>query len=158
MEVGDVYFFAVTKCIEISLKVAIIRANEDKSFGAANQRRSKRSLVIDIDTEFHTGDEKGMSGKPYNCAIKRRRPIGEENEDNILGAMSDDFSPRKKIKNSNVTNLHPEMTNSPSSNAESTLKIRRLTTLTATEKEKALRRASAFKSDNPFFVVAMQPA
>ncbi|KAG6749317.1 hypothetical protein POTOM_046361 [Populus tomentosa] len=125
LEVGDVCVFELTKCIEMSFKVIIVRANKDESHRLAVE-------MVKMARQVHT-----INMEPKNK--------GEED---------DSLPPEKKIKNP----LPHKMVNNSKKDAGSGLKTKRLAPLSAIEKEKALRRAHAFKSENPFFVIAIQPA
>jgi hypothetical protein len=112
---------------------------------AANQAKPKRSVLIDIDPEFPRDGEDGTSSSHHKYGTKEKGRKSEED---------DSLPPEKKIKNS----LPHKMANNSRKDAGSGLKTKRLAPLSAIEKEKALRRAYAFKSENPFFVIAIQPA
>lgn len=102
-------------------------------------------MLIDIDPEFPRDGEDGTSSSHHKYGTKEKGRKSEED---------DSLPPEKKIKNS----LPHKMANNSRKDAESGLKTKRLAPLSAIEKEKALRRAYAFKSENPFFVIAIQPA
>ena len=87
--------------------------------------------------------------------VKMARQVHTINmEPKNKGEEDDSLPPEKKIKKP----LPNKMVNNSKKDAGSGLKTKRLAPLSAIEKEKALRRAHAFKSENPVFVIAIQPA
>ncbi|XP_022740304.1 B3 domain-containing protein LOC_Os12g40080-like isoform X2 [Durio zibethinus] len=169
LEVGDVCVFELINHNKTSFKVSIFPAAPGADFSLSSQGNS--SCAAQLTAPRYQAS--GQKTKPSNC-LPCPRPCKTINGrfrtnstlNTRINSFVEAFVPNlrpddnkfREIKLENPNENQGYGATSTRRKGPQTEGTRRTQPLRAGEKTKALQRASSFKSQNPFFVVVMQPS
>uniref|UniRef100_A0A2N9JCA9 TF-B3 domain-containing protein n=1 Tax=Fagus sylvatica TaxID=28930 RepID=A0A2N9JCA9_FAGSY len=175
LKVGDVCAFELIKGTQMSFKVVIFHVTQEHCplppahDNGVNQVESK--INIKLEFEYTGNHETGMSSARYDSTTKELKLSQGHFTTEPQGTQSNEMKLKKLKGNANSPscirsfpgglNISAKeegrgMSDSPRCPQSHDFRMRQR--LTNSEKTRALERASAFNSENPFFMVVLQPS
>ncbi|KAF3964420.1 hypothetical protein CMV_011296 [Castanea mollissima] len=177
LAVGDVCVFGLSKGTKMSFKVVIFRVNEEHCLplpvpaldNGVNQVEPKRTLKYEF--EYPSNHEIGMSSSSYKSTTKNLQhsqgnfttePQGTQSIDRKIIKLQRNLNSPSSMRsfegglNFSAKEEGRGMPDSP--RCSESHGFRETQGLTYIEKARALKRACAFKSKNPYFMIVLQPS
>ncbi|KAK7846120.1 b3 domain-containing transcription factor vrn1, partial [Quercus suber] len=185
LEVGDVCVFGLSEGTKMSFKVVIFRVSEEHCLplpvpaldNEVNQVEPKRTLKYEL--EYPSNHKIGMSSSGYKSTTKHLQhsqgdfttePQGTQSIDRKISKLKRNLNSPSSMRSfeGQITKLGsgglnfsakeegrgmPDSPRCPESHG-----FRETQGLTYIEKARALKRACAFKSENPYFMIVLQPS